>query len=155
MRSHLGMRKMSRPYGIVFRPGCTLTLIPFSGATLMVRVSLQRSARHQPEDTLHLAKGITSTTTCPIDCLNRRGSVFIIGTLDIDVERKEISQGIWRENGASSPNKKQLITSGTISLPRDTLWRMRRLISEDTFHSDSEVSSICLHDTRVCEQDKL
>ena len=61
----LGMRKMSRPYGMGFRPGWRLTLRSFSDVTLLMwRVPMQRSARHQPENSLHFAKGITWTTTC-------------------------------------------------------------------------------------------
>ena len=82
-----------------------------------------------------------------------------IGILDLGVERKELSKDTLR-------GKWHIITlQETIEyLEHDFLTSRFHethyggcavLFNKDTFFSDIKVSSICLHDTRACEQDKI
>ena len=80
------------------------------------------SAMHLPGDTLHLARATFWTTKCPTDWLSRRDSVLKIGTLDLGVEKKELSKNRLRWNGRISLWKKQLNTWITSSSRHASTW---------------------------------
>ena len=84
--------------------------------------------------------------------------MFIIGTQDLGVEKKELSKNILRRSGTSSPLQEaieyleqELLTNRS----HGTLYGgCAILFNKDTFFPDIKVSSIYLHDTRTGEQDK-
>ena len=73
------------------------------------------------------------------------------------MDRKELSKDM-RGNGTSSPDRKQIeylehdFLTSRFHVTHDGGCAI--LFNKDTFFSDIKVSSICLHDTRACEQDK-
>ena len=119
---------------------------------------MQRSARHQQENTLRPAKGITSTKTCQPITEQTRPSV------------KNWNPGPRRGKGGAIERhvagKRHIITlqEAIEYLEHDFLTNRFHvthyggcavLFNRDIFFSDIKVSSICLHDIRACEQDKI
>ena len=123
---------------------------------LIQKVFILLTARHQPERILPPPLVTTSTITCQIVQLNRRGSAFIIGILVLDVEKQELLK-------SHIVGKWHIITfqEAIEYLEHDFLTNRFHvthnggcavLFNKDTLFSDNKVSSFYLHDTRTCEK---
>ena len=67
----------------------------------------QSSARHPQEDTIHLLRSVTSTTTCLIVHMYKNSSASTAGILGLDAEKKMPSKSKLQEGGISLPCRRR------------------------------------------------
>ena len=160
-RSYLVTRKMSCPYGMILRRGKSLTVRPFSSVTSSTqKIGISpayREAparRHSPS-----SSGYHFDNNMP----NRSAEQTRLSVYNWNPGRRRGKEGAIERHNAG---KWHIITlqEATEYLEHDFLTNRFHvthhggcsvLFNKDTFFSDIKVSSVYLHDTRACEQDKI
>ena len=118
----------------------------------MVDVQKAVAEWHPQEDTIHLLRSVTSTTTCLIVRLCKNDSASTTGIQDLDVEQTMPSKNKLQEGGMSLPCRRHVSMS---IMPFLLIGQAVRFSSSDTFYPKIEVKSLYLHDTSRDLPDKV